>query len=292
MPRRLPSLILLLLLVFAAQPLLQAAELVEGMSQVEVEAILGKPTSVLHRGNRTLLLYPKKGRVEFEDNRAVLFSNVQAPADPQASAAVPKSVEGGPPPPPAPASPLTAKPTAVAPTKSANIPTSKVFAPAKADELTNDDKSDIAKQQALFADAVQQMSEKPRSFGIEQRPPSVGYWTALLVECLVRVLITVVVLKLAFHWAEVHADWGQMWLPALADSLSRAGIAAAALRFWHTTQLFHIDDGVSYFVLLITLMKTTHACTLPRAVAVTMAAKLASLIVWVLVSVALLNLLA
>jgi hypothetical protein len=43
-------------------------------------------------------------------------------------------------------------------------------------------------------------------------------------------------------------------------------------------------------VLLGVLMKTTHACTLQRAVAVAGAAKLASVVIWTFLSVALLHL--
>jgi len=271
MLRRLLSLILLF--AFSALPLLQAAELAEGMSQTEVEALLGKPNSVLHRGNRTLLLYPKKGRVELEDGRAVLFSNVHA-SQTTASTSVP--------PPAAPAAVATQKPVESGPALS-NQP-EKAPGNAAMDALS--------RKQASFSDTIEKLSDTPHGVSIEQPPPTAGSWPALLIECAVRILVTVVVLKLAFHWAEVHADWGQMWLPAIADSLARTAIAAAALKFWHSTQLLHIDDFVSYLVLLFTLMRTTHACTLPRAVAVTLAAKLASLIVWVLLSVALLNLLA
>jgi len=290
MLRRLTSLVLLFL--FAGLPLLCAIELTEGMSQAEVEGILGKPSSVLHRGNRTLLLYPQRGRVEFEEGRAVLFSNVHAPTGGSATTVTA--------PMPGESNPALAK-AAMEPasqanpgsaTKSVGIPTSKAFAPAKSNELTKDDNSEIATQQAALADTLTRLSEKPGSLGLDHPAPAVGFWTSLLVECIVRILVTVVVLKLAFHWADVHADWGQMWLPSLADALARAGIAAAAFHFWHTTELLHIDDGVSYFVLLFTLMKATHACTLPRAVAVAMAAKLASLVVWVLIAALLLSLLA
>lgn len=289
MMRRLTSLLLLFLL--AGPPLLRATELIEGMSQAEVEGLLGKPNSVLHRGKRTLLLYPQKGRVEFEEGRAVLFSNVHAPTSGSVTTdATNKPGESSPAAEKAQAK-ATTQATADAAAKSTGIPTSKAFAPAKSNELTEDDNSEIARQQAALADSLTRLSEKPGSLDSERPTPAVGFWTSLLVECVVRILVTVVVLKLAFRWADVHADWGQMWLPALADSLTRAGIAAAALHFWHTTELLHIDDGVSYFVLLLTLMRTTHACTLPRAVAVAMAAKLASLVIWVLLAAVLLSLL-
>jgi len=272
MLRRLFSLILLC--CFMVLPLLQAAELTEGMSQAEVEALLGKPSSVLHRGNRTLLLYPQKGRVELEEGRAVVFSNVHASPEAASAATAPAPAS------PAPAA--TPKPAEGGPSRT--TPPDKAPGKNVVDELT--------RKQASVSDTIEKLSDTPRGISIEQPPRAIGRWPALLIECVVRILVTVVVLKLAFYWAEVHADWGQMWLPALADSLARTAIAAAALQFWHSTQLLHIDDFVSYLVLLFTLMRTTHACTLPRAVAVTLAAKLASLIVWVLLSVALLNLLA
>jgi hypothetical protein len=107
---------------------------------------------------------------------------------------------------------------------------------------------------------------------------------------LVRTLVTAVVLKMAFKWSDVHADWSQMFIPALADSITQSVIAAAVYALWKTNQLFFLDTAASYFVLLGVLMKTTHACTLQRAVAVTGAAKLASVVMWTFLSVALLHL--
>jgi hypothetical protein len=103
-------------------------------------------------------------------------------------------------------------------------------------------------------------------------------------------LVTAVILKFAFKWSDVHADWSQMFIPALADSITQSVIAAAVYALWKTNHLFFLDTAASYFVLLGVLMKTTHACTLQRAVAVAGAAKLGSIIIWTFISVALLHL--
>ena len=59
----------------------------------------------------------------------------------------------------------------------------------------------------------------------------------------------------------------------------------------YVPELFRVDDAISYLVLLVALMKFTHASSLKRAVAVAGAAKLASIVVWALLSVVLLNML-
>ena len=54
-----------------------------------------------------------------------------------------------------------------------------------------------------------------------------------------------------------------------------------------TDQFFHIDDGILFFALLVTLKFATHANTLQRAVAV--AAKLANFVIWMMLSVVILQ---
>jgi hypothetical protein len=46
-----------------------------------------------------------------------------------------------------------------------------------------------------------------------------------------------------------------------------------------TDQFFHIDDGILFFALLVTLKFATHANTLQRAVGVAVAAKLANFVI-------------
>ena len=146
--------------------------------------------------------------------------------------------------------------------------------------------------QRRLEEATEKLAASHDNVQLDLRPKPARFWTGLIVGLVVRALFTVVVLKLAFKWSDVHADWGQMFIPALADTVTQSGISAAAFALWKTTQLFYIDSAISYFVLLGVLMKTTHACTLQRAVAVAGAAKLTSLVLWAAISVVLTHLLA
>ena len=230
-----------------------------GMSREQVEAALGKPIAELVRGPRLILRYPRNGTVEIEKGVVVRLSGVP--------------VDDG--------TPTTTTP------QSATFTLDELTAaePARAVNVPRMGTQDLV--------AVTKRMEENRDrqlLALVPGPPQ--FWSALAAGLLIRALVTVAVLKFAFKWSDVHAEWLQMIIPALADTLSQAGISAGVYALWHTNQLFNVDVAVSYFVLIGVLMKTTHACTLQRAVAVATAAKFASFVTWILISAALLNLLA
>jgi hypothetical protein len=241
-----------------------------GMNRAEVEASLGKPAAVLTHGSRLVLLYPKNGRVELEQGVVVTLSNV--PVDTENSATSPT-----------PAAPASVDIAA----DSSNAADQKAQAAAEA--AAERQRQEI---QRRLEEATEKLAESHGKVQFDVAPKPARFWTGLIVGFVLRTLFTAVVLKFAFKWSDVHAEWGQMFIPALADTLAQSGISAAAFALWKTDQLFYIDSAISYFVLLGVLMKTTHACTLQRAVAVAGAAKLGSLILWAGVSVVLMHLLA
>jgi len=118
---------------------------------------------------------------------------------------------------------------------------------------------------------------------------SKAYWIMVLLQCVFTIPITAMILKVSFKWCDVDADWTQMWLPAAVDTFTRAGVQALIYVGLETTMTFHIDDAIAFFALLTVLIKTTHACTFARAVAVAVIAKIAGIIVWALLSVFLLR---
>lgn len=120
-------------------------------------------------------------------------------------------------------------------------------------------------------------------------PPPSQYWLALAVRSVLGPLVTMVVLKIAFKWADVHADWGQIFLPALVDMLVGTLVRGIGYALLKTDHFYHIDDGLSVFALLITLKFTTHASTIRRAMTVAVAAKLVNIVMWTLLSVVILQ---
>jgi len=246
-----------------------AAGIRYGMTREEVEEALGEPQSVLKQGSRFVLLYPKAGRVEFEGGVVVNIKNV--PLDIGTSAVAP-----------------SAAPTAAA--APAPAPANSHRQPAAVPGQVKAAKPGVDAQRQLEA-LTEQLAHPPPEQPLMIVPPAASVWGALGVGLLVRTLVTAVVLKLAFKWSDVHAEWSQMFIPALADSGAQTGIAAGVFVLWRTQRLFFLDTAASYLVLLVVLMKTTHACTLSRAVAVAGAAKIASLVVWTFLSVAIMRLL-
>ena len=236
-----------------------------GMERTDVEAALGKPSAVLQRGDRQVLVYPKNGRVELAKGRVVEMANV----------------------------PLSDEVFEVPETAAASKP---VTPPAENPADESDDETSIATE------------SKSASLGIST-PPHDGHSKddhdaededsesaslpilPLLIVAACRTAVMIVVLKLAFKWADVHADWSQMIAPAFSDTVVRIAIILIAEKALGIADLFYADEALAYFALIFVLMKTTHACTLSRALGVAAAAKLTSIVVGSLIVVLVLNLL-
>lgn len=246
----------------------------EGMTRAEIEAELGRPVSVLMRGDTQILNYANQGRVELVDGKATRIVRVRHVDDPPTAAELE-------------AASLAAEQARVA-AEAKEEARLKALAEAADAKLA-------AEAQRQLDQTIEQLSTDhlagpdAADLGLKKEPAH--FWIELLVGVIVQIGVGVVVLKLAFAWTDVHADWAQMFLPALAAAWAGAAVRVAAYVFWDATECFHVDDAISYAALLTTLLKTTHACTWPRALAVAAAAKLMTIIVWVFLSVAITRLL-
>jgi hypothetical protein len=109
------------------------------------------------------------------------------------------------------------------------------------------------------------------------------------IEAVCSLLLPVVILKVAFKWSDIPADWGQLFIPAAADVVTNSIIVGAANVFLGTDHLFHLNHAVSYVVLVGALRKTTHVSSMARAVSVAGVAKLASIVLWSILSVLILQ---
>jgi hypothetical protein len=252
---------------------LDAEGLYIDMTTREVEAAVGAPASKLARGDRAIWNYPEGGRVEFALDRVVGFSNMPMATDAEIQVTEPTVAEA---------------PTATLPAEVADASA----AAAPADEAVWS--VERAADSVTVADAVAQLEamhdQGPRARQQAMLPPPKAFsWAAAMVEALFSLLLTVVVLKMAFKWSDIHADWGQMFTPAAADVLTGFSIVALAQVFLGTDHLFHLDHALSYLVLVVVLRKTTHASSLARAVSVAGVAKVASIVLWSILSVLILQ---
>jgi hypothetical protein len=260
----------LLLVGWISVHVLAAQGLHYDMSKSEVEAAAGAPTSSLERSGRAIWIYPDGGRVEFEAGKIVSIQNmlmasevaaevVEAPQVPEAS-----QVE-------AEREPVAAE---------------AVIEPQPA-AIDSDGVEPFAASLEAH-EAMQESGQLMPNLGLGPPAPT-EYWIGLAVRALLSVGVTMLVLKMAFKWSDLHADWGQMFIPALVDTFTGAVIRVGAYVFLQTDQLYRIDDGVSFFALIAALRFCTHAGTLARAVGVALIAKLASIVVWSVLSVVVLN---
>jgi hypothetical protein len=252
-----------------------AAGIREGMSLAEVEEALGRPLSSMSKGNKTVLNYPDHGRVELVGGKVTSLFRVRHQDDP-----------------------LTPLKAAAQETAKAGGKTQAQLA-EEARSAKEQEKGEAewvmidAKSNLQIDAAIEEMTRNrgdqaaagaAKDLGLTAEPEH--FWIELAVALLVQIGLGMVLLKMAFAWTDVHADWGQMFLPALAAAASGALVRGAGFALWHTTQFFYLDDAVSYGALLFALLKSTHACTWQRAAGVGMAAKLMSMVVWVFLGVA------
>jgi len=259
----------ILALLVAASLCAQTGGVRLGMSPAEAEAALGRPTSTLMRGERSIWLYPDSGRLEFAEGRVVAINqlpvlNLVAEPPPE-SVPEPESI---------PTPVATGPATTVDPEMQALIDEQEAFDPNEATRVMQ-----------KFQEPYMQTRDSLRG----ERPSAARIWGSIALEALFHLLVTMLALKAAFKWTEVPAEWRQMVLPALADVLTKTAVVTMAALVWHTDQVFYVDYALSYFALLVTLRKTTHATSLQRAVSVAMIAKVANVVLWALVSVLLLQ---
>jgi nucleoid-associated protein YgaU len=244
-----------------------AAGVGEGMTRAEVEAAVGKPLSVLERNGVTVLRYPNDGRVELTAGRVTRVVRVRHVSDP-------------------------ATPEELAAEEAAKLAKAEAEA-LKAEQAAEAEAAKAeAAAEAMEADVARLTAEHEggaaSTVGAMMGGHSANeFWTMLGIGALVQVGVGMVILKLAFRWADVHADWDQMLWPALAAMAGGAAVQTVGFLAWNVTEFFRVDDAVSYVALLVALLKTTHACTWQRAFAVAAAAKLMTIVVWAFLSVAL-----
>lgn len=250
----------------------QAAGIGKAMTPAEVELAVGKPTSKLTKGAQEVWHYPDGGKVTFEAGRVVDI--IRMPL------AIADGLES--PPPVTPAAESTTAPAAA----DDDWPVEPATLPAEHYEHLRSVEKGIEDLTAMH----EQGFDTQTAMGVR---PTGGfmYWIEIAVEAVLAILFTMVVLKLAFKWSDVDAEWRQMFIPAAATVVTEMAIRTGAELLWHTNQLFYVDIAISYFVLIATLRKATHAYSLARAVSVAGAAKLVNFVMWTMLSVVILQLL-
>ncbi len=196
-----------------------AAGLRYDMTADEVRAAAGPPTSSLDRGDRAIWMYLDGGRVDFENGRVVAIKNMLMASEAEV---------------------LEAQTAADEAARLAEEAVREEAAAAD-QKLSEEQAAMDAEMAAQHATVLEAMSDSIEEFEAQYEkgptaedmgigpPPASQYWIILGVQSVLGLLITMIVLKLAFRWADIHADWGQMFLPALVDMFTGTLIRAGGL---------------------------------------------------------------
>src|ERR1051326_2962587 len=185
--------VLAVLLGFFFAPL-AVADIVNGSSRDAVIAELGKPTSTAKLGDREILNYPKKVKIELE-NGVVVDIRGYTPSSTPAQTAAPAKEDA---PPPAAAKPAPA-----------STPTPAKKTPPKKSEV-DDDAADAGNPAAAankLGDKIEKMDTawgSPPPMPMQKEKLS---WLALSIALVLRFIYTVVALRLAFKYWEMDAFW-------------------------------------------------------------------------------------
>lgn len=105
-----------------------------------------------------------------------------------------------------------------------------------------------------------------------------------LLQWLIPVLVLFVFLFIAFKWVGAEADKGALFLIAMADRLVTAGVQWFFFDVLTFPTTFHADTLASFIVVLVLVTKLTHARSLPTAIKVVVATKVAALIAYYLLA--------
>jgi len=236
------------------------------MTAPEVEMAVGRPTSQLARGEREIWNYPDGGQVILEGGLVVSFKNLP-------EATIEKSL-----------------PEEEAPVATEIANEVGPVEPVEESAAEAEDAANNAAAMEDFSDVVEELEtlhqEAPRAMQEAMMPlASKSGWGAVLAEALFSMILSVLVLKVAFKWSDIDSEWKQMILPAAANVVTATAVIVGAKLALGTSEVFYLDHALSYVVLVLVLQRTTHASSLARAVSVAGVTKVASIVLLSILSV-------
>ncbi len=267
MPRR--WLICLLLLLANA-----GAAVRYDMSKAELMQELGKPVSVLVRGDREVLIYPNNVRIEIEQGKVVVVKGLDLAAQ-----------EAAPPPVTAPAD--AAAPTETEPAEPMLTPEeqkAEAEAEAKMDQALAE--SD-AKARAEMEKAITEM-ETLGDASTHPSEPSFNL-TGFLLELFIKWALMLAALKLTCKYWGADVDWSGLMIAAAADTAVRAIVGVIGYVVLEMFTLLYADEAIAAIVLVLVLRKVSTNQSLQQAVTITMTSKVFSIVVGSFLTVLILN---
>lgn len=239
------------------------------MPKAELLQELGKPTSVLTKGGREVLIYPNNVRIEIEHGKVVSVKGLElTDGHPAPAAAEPA---------PAPEEPA-APPPAAEPPPAATAEEAKLEqAMAEAD----------AKARAEMEKAITDMENFS---AVPAGEPAPGFFvTDFLVELFIKWVLMLAALKLTCKYWNADVDWSGLMIAAAADTAVRAVVLGIGEGVLGMFSVFYADEALAAIVLVLVLRKVSTNQSLQQAVTITMTSKVFSIVVGSFLSVVILR---
>lgn len=244
------------------------------MSKAELVQELGKPVSVLVRGDREVLIYPNNVRIEIEQGKVVIVKGLDlagqesapSPASAPAEETVPEATE--------PAEP----------------------------KLTPEEQKARAEEDAKFEKALAEADAKARgemekaitdleSLGESaDHPPEPSFSIpGFLTELFIKWVLMLAALKLTCKYWGADVDWSGLMIAAAADTGVRAVIGVIGYVVLEMFTLLYADEAIAAIVLVMVLRKVSTNQSLQQAVTITLTSKVFSIVVGSFLTVLILN---
>jgi len=243
------------------------------MTKEELLRELGKPTSVLTKGGREILIYPNNVRIELDQGKVVSVKGLDlAAADTAAANLPPEPAEQK----DAPAEPATDAEPVLTPEQQK----AQVEAEAKMEK-------EMAAADAEMEKTISQLED----FDGQDEAMSARSFAILdfLVELFVKWLLMLAALKLTAKYWSADIEWKGLMIAAAADTAVRAVVLGIGEGLLGMFSVFYADEALAAIVLVLVLRKVSTNQSLQQAVTITLTSKVFSIVVGSFLSVAILQ---
>ncbi len=240
------------------------------MSKAELLQELGKPVSVLVRGDREILIYPNNVRIEIAQGKVVVVKGLDLTEQTPAPAATP--------------------------------PPSEEEAVPEEPKLTPEEQKAQAEEEAKFEKSLAEADAKGRAemekaitaleTPAESDDTSSGSGfsvTGFLTELFIKWALMLAALKLTCKYWGADVDWSGLMIAAAADTGVRAIVGVIGYVVLEMFTLLYADEALAAIVLVLVLRKVSTNQSLQQAVTITMTSKVFSIVVGSFLTVLILN---
>ncbi|RXK53832.1 hypothetical protein ESB00_19310 [Oleiharenicola lentus] len=244
------------------------------MSKAELLQELGKPVSVLRRGDREILIYPNNVRIEIEQGKVVVVKGLDLAA--QETAPTPAAA------PTEEVAPTEAEPAE--PKLSPEEQKAQAEAEAKLEKaLAESDTKARAEMEKAITD-LETLGESA-----EHRPEPSFNLTGFFTELFIKWALMLAALKLTCKYWGADVDWSGLMIAAAADTAVRAIVGVIGYVVLEMFTLLYADEALAAIVLVLVLRKVSTNQSLQQAVTITMTSKVFSIVVGSFLTVLILN---